>query len=105
MAEISEKERKERKLKKHSNPDDLKVIFRCDPMHKKRLDEMAFEYGATMTDIILKGLDDAWKHYLDDSGDFAKVKTMAEARDMTPDQFITLIVGMSWKSYQKKVSK
>ncbi len=68
MAEVSERERKEKKEKRlarravenPSNPDDLKVIFRCTPEQKKRLIEIAAFHKLTMTDVMIKSINAAY---------------------------------------------
>lgn len=63
MPEISERERKERaaaRAAKPKNPDDLKVIFRCTPERKRKLQAVAKRYGMTMTDVLNRSIDAAW---------------------------------------------
>jgi hypothetical protein len=58
MAEISEKQRLLRK--KHKDPDDIKVIFRCDATRKARLDELVEYHNTDMSEFCRRFIDIAW---------------------------------------------
>ena len=59
MSEISERQRALRK--KHKNPDDIKVIFRCTAAQKARLDELVEYYNTDMSNFCRKFIEVAWK--------------------------------------------
>ena len=79
MPEVSERERKEQKAKRLArrasmnpkNPDDMKVIFRVTVERKRRLVELAEFYNVTMTDLMTRFIDVAWK-------DMERKKVMAD---------------------------
>lgn len=60
MPEISERERKERKSRKEN--DNPMVVFRVTKVQKKRLVELAEYYGVTMTEVLIKSINVAWKN-------------------------------------------
>jgi hypothetical protein len=61
MGEISEKERELRR--KHKDPDDIKVIFRCDATRKARLDILVGALGTDMSEFCRSFIDLAWKEF------------------------------------------
>ena len=66
MPEVSERERKEKRLARKpslnpKNPDELKVVFRCTIEQKRKLVELAEYYKLTMTDVMLKAITTAHK--------------------------------------------
>ena len=60
MPEVSERERKERKSRKENqNP---MVVFRVTPLQKKRLVEVAEYWNVSMTEVLIKSINVAWKN-------------------------------------------
>jgi len=63
MPEVSEREIKERKERKERKENENEmVVFRVTPLQKSRLRELADFYNVTMTEVLVKSINVAWKN-------------------------------------------
>jgi len=63
MPEVSEREIKERKERKSRKENENEmVVFRVTPLQKSRLRELADFYNVTMTEVLVKSINVAWKN-------------------------------------------
>jgi hypothetical protein len=63
MAEISEREMKERKVRKRPGTQIQHFIMRIDPAKKAQLVEMADAKGMNMSEFMVLILDLSWKNF------------------------------------------
>ena len=62
MAEVSERERKEKQRQSRKENQNPMVVFRVTPLQKKRLVEVAEYWNVSMTEVLIKSITVAWKN-------------------------------------------